>query len=67
MGNEVNYVHTINFINLFYTQQDQGNLKKSKIQKNGFAILSYKFSRLLFIYTETKCVSRSYFGSFENH
>ena len=38
MGNEVNYVHTINFINLFYTQQDQGNLKNGKRDLQFFPI-----------------------------
>ena len=43
MGNEVNYIHTINFINLFHAPQDQGNQKnKAKIQKNGVTILSDK-------------------------
>ena len=44
MGNEVNYVHTINFINLFYTQQDQGNLKKkAKSRKMGLQFFPINF------------------------
>ena len=67
MGNKVNYIHAINFINLFHIIRDQGNYKYGRIQKNGVAILTDKFSWVHFIYIELKCVSRSSFRSFLNH
>ena len=57
MRSEVNYIHAIDFINLFHTMQGQGNYKKiSQNPENGVAIPSKKLSWLNFIYIEPKCV-----------
>ena len=46
MKNKVNYTQPINFINLFYTQQDKGNSKnKEQSRKNGIVILYNVFTK----------------------
>ena len=69
MENKVNFKATRSkfYKSTPYTVRRMKLKKWSRIQKNGIAILSYKFWWLNFAYIEPKCVSRSRFRSFVNH
>ena len=44
MGNKVNYIHAIHFINLFHTSRDQGNYKnKAESRKMGLRFFPMNF------------------------
>ena len=74
MGNKVNFMHAINFINLFHTHHETKKtlknwnnktekLKTEKIRQNPekwVAVFSDKFSWLHCTYIEPKYQSRSY-------